>query len=260
MDLTLPESPGWSGMHLVNDDWGNIAVIVKREWVIAGGNTTPASDPKGVVVTDEVSTQVIDGDDTMVIEREAETALFKTRADVLFLGIGTTQAPLIDSAELRLNGATRRRFTRSGDGDPINLFGYEPRPLRVPGYKPETFDYRTQGANLFWSARRSNGFSVPSSALNLAGPQSVEVTTTTDGTETVEKAFDVDLPGITATPFVWEGGSNKPAYWCKRPALALLADTLTVDGDMVSVVWRGALPLASYPAADLRRIDIKEAA
>lgn len=272
MDLTLPDSTGWSGMHLVNKDWGSIAVIVKREWVIEGGSTTPADTVAGIVVADVVSIHDIDGEDTLVIEREAETALFKTRKDVLYLSSSTetpdAQGKQIITASLFVNDTERRRFTRGGatSTDPVNLFGYEPRTTRIAGgYDAETFDFPTEGAALFWSARRSDGFSVFGTDWDLSGSITLRVESRNADMDPADDPLalpevTVDLPDITATPFVWEGGSNTPAHWCKRPALALVADTLTLDGDRVSAIWRGALPLASHPAADLRRIDIKEAA
>lgn len=274
MEFRLPDSNGWSAMHLVSDDWGNIALIVKREYAMSGGAAEPRKGIlEGFIVADTVDPDAVDEHDRPIIRREAETALFKHRADLIYLGRGT-EAPdarggIIDSAEIKLNGQARRRFTRSmaaPEFDPVNLFGYHPRQSRLSRpYDPDTFDYASDGIDLFWSARRSSVFQVIGTAPDFEGAAAISVETVSPETPTnvdadILAAFSMTIPTVTATPFVWEGGSNKPANWCRRAPLRLEADTITINGGLVSVLWRGALPLQHYPAADLRRVDLKEAA
>ena len=89
MDFTLPDSPGWSAMHLVSGDWGNIAIIAKREYEVSGSSAAPRDDLEGFVLVDTVDGTAVDEADRPIIRREAETALIKTRGDVLYLGRGT---------------------------------------------------------------------------------------------------------------------------------------------------------------------------
>ncbi|MEL7097509.1 MAG: hypothetical protein AAGM84_01650 [Pseudomonadota bacterium] len=264
MEIRVPQTGGWTALHLMNAAWGHIGVIAKRAYAVANGAATPAA-PQEIIVTDTVDPAATDGEDFPVIRREAETALFKAQGDVLFLGRGTEAADSsgaqITSASLRVAGAQRRRYTRQPDAaDPVNLFGYEPRTKRVPGYDPDTFSFAASGAALFRSARRSAGFSVPVSTLLPTGSAQVEVTTQSAGTTDTLTAFEITMPPLTATPFVWEGGTNTPSNWCKRAPLQLVPDTMTIEGDLVSVLWRGKLALSAVPAADLRRLKIEEAA
>ena len=272
MQFTFPPSPGWSALHLSNADWGSIAVIVKQEWRLSSGALGPDLNPEGIVLTDTVDLHEIDGQDMQIIHREADTALFKTRTDVFYVGRGTEVADVdgreVSSASLSVGGVTRRMYQRSGAAtvDPINLFGFENRINRIPGgYNPESFSFPAQGGLLFWGARRSLGFSVTGTNWPLTGTQRVEITTRNADMEADDPShillgFDLTVPGLSMTPFVWEGGSNAPSNWCRRAAQSLTPDTLTIDGNRVSVIWRGALPLLTTPVADLRRIDLKEAA
>lgn len=265
MEFVLPKTLGWSAMHLVNKDWGNIAVIVKREYQVSAGKAIPKAVSEGLVLTDTVAMREIAGQNTLVISREAETALFKTKSDILYLGRGTQANDSSDnkiiSARLSLNGSDRRTYIRGGsqDIDPINLFGYEPRTTRIAGgYDQATFSFPDQGDDLFHSTRRSMGYAVPSAVLNLSGVLQIKVSTHSFGGDDTLADFILALNKVSAIPFVWEGGLNKPAYWCKRTALALTADTITINANQLSVIWRGQLPLANHPAADLRRITLKE--
>jgi hypothetical protein len=273
MEFTLPDSPGWSAMHLVSGDWGNIAIIAKREYEVSGSSAAPRDDLDGFVLVDTVDGTAVDEADRPIIRCEAETALFKTRGDVFYLGRGTEvpdgNGGIIDTAEFKVNGTVRRRFTRTGvpaQTDPRNLFGYQSRLGRLnPPYDPETFDYASDGDELFWSARRGGSFQIPVTARNFEGSAAISVESVSPETEAdvdaeVIVAFSMTIPTVTATPFVWEGGSNAPANWCRRAPETLRADTITVDGARVSVLWRGSLALSGTPAADLRRIDLKEAA
>jgi len=215
-EIVLPETDGWGATHLVNGDWGRIGVIAKRAYAVSGGVATPSRMPEDIVVTDTVAPDATDGEDLPVIRREAETALFKAQGDVLYLGRGT-ETPASDggqvtAASITLAGAERRRYARGSDGaDPVNLFGYEPRSKRVPGFDPDTFNYAAHGAALFRSARRSAGFSVPVDTLLPTGTLTAQVTVQSAGTTDTLATFDITLPPLTATPFVWEGGSNAPA-------------------------------------------------
>ena len=260
MQIVLPDTPGWSAAHASNAEWGSTAIIAKRRYVRSGASAD-ASDPEEVRTGDVVETRSVGGDDTVIIARESELAFFKTRADVLALGWAGVPAGAVTGASLSLNGVERRRFAGLDARalDPVNLFGYEPRRTRIPGgYDMATFTFAGQGGALFQSARRSGGWTLPNTALTLTGAQRIEVAVTTAaGTETVADVT-LTLPAVTATPFVWEGGSNKPAYWCRRADVPLVADTITLTEADVTVLWRGALPLADAPLADIRQVTLKE--
>lgn len=277
MEIILPDGPGWSALHLVSADWGSSAVIVKREWRITG-QTTVSYAPgagealEGVIMADTVTMRDVAGTEVQIIAREAETALFKSYTDILFLGRGTEardpDGQDVSSAFLRVGGVTRRTYARPAaqHRDPVNLFGYEPRANRITGdIVPGAFDYAGTAPSLFRSARRSNGYAIPNPAFALSGALEIAVSTrnaamTTDDPDHPVAEVSVQVPDVTAQAFVWEGGANAPANWCRRAPRAMVADTLTVGLDRVSVLWRVALPLAEMPAADLRRIDVKEAA
>ena len=266
MELVLPESEGWAGMHLMNAEWGNIGVIAKRTYAVSG-NTATEAPAEDIVITDTLEPAAQDGEDNPVIRREAETALFKSHGDVLYLGRGTealdSDNALIDEATITVNGQERRRYARGGpvSVDPVNLFGYEPRTKRISGgYDPDTFDFATDGAALFRSARRSIGYSVPVSSKLPSGTLDVTVTTQSPGATDTLADFVIMLPAVQATAFVWEGGRNDPPNWCKRSAIALEADTMTISGATVTVVWRGKLSLSAVPIADLRRLTLREVA
>jgi hypothetical protein len=268
MEMILPHTDGWSAIHLIEKGWGHIAVIVKREWRVASdGSTTPRSHPDSLILAEQVQMSQIDGEEVLVIVREAETALLKHSVDLHLLGIGTEwkdeTGSEIDRARLTLNGEICCTYQRQTDAgiDPVNLFGFEPRPARIDTSQP--FNFADHAPALFRSMRRSGDYLSASPPPNLAGIQQMQVTTTSNlggSPEHHETVADcrVDVPVLEMHPFVWEGGRNDPPYWCHRPAQTLLADTLILSGDILSVLWRAALPLSDYPAADLRRLEIKE--
>lgn len=280
MEFLLPNSPGWSAMHLMNAEWGKIALIVKREYLLDSGQgtLTPRDDVEGLIVADTIEPTITDDEDRPVVRRGADLALFTAHADLIYLGVGTEaldpHGVRFDTAAFRVDGVARRSFTRPSPAfapDPVNLFGYHPKADRLsPPYDPATFDFAAQGASLFRAARRDGGYSVSNGLPALAGDLDIRVETTSSGSDTdpftgdvipdVVAEFSLSVPDMVAIPFVWEGGKNSPAYWCRRAPVALKADTLTIEGDRVSLIWRGALPLSEVPAPDLRQVNIQEAA
>jgi hypothetical protein len=273
MDIALPATPGWSAMHLIEDqDWHQIAVIAKREYDVAGGAATAADDPDGVLMADDFNSAVAN------IRVESDIALRKTMVDWHFLDLSTGSGPWtgrIDTAALTVNGSVRVSFAKRSSVDPNrevvidpdNLFGYEPRSDRItlsnstdPDVIADSFDFDAQTPGLFRSTRRSDGFVAGPSTLPLPQTLDVTVSTTTAGTTTNVMTLGMTVPQLTATAFLYEGGPDKAAFWCRRDPVPMVADTLTLTTTRAAILWRTALSIATHPVADLRMILIEEAA
>lgn len=264
MELILPQSQGWSALHVAAEAWGHIAVIAKRRYTVAGGIATPAAAAP-VLVADEYDPL------TKTIKREGELALFKTQLDWHFLGASAMNGAWggwAKTASFSVNGVEVVRFNRPFEdesewADAVNLFGFEPRDRRVtPALDLSTTDPKDvvfDGAALFHATRRSDGF-VATEMSPLPRDIDATVSSIRGETSTEHGRASLHIPDVFMQAFVWEGGPDNKAFWCARAKVALVLDTFTMDATSVEVLWRGRLAMATHPLADLRQIVLKEEA
>ncbi len=256
MELTLPDTPGWSAAPLLGDVWGQVGAVAKCCFLWDGAGAR--RDVAQPIVAQDVMAGA-------VIAREAEMALMKTRADWHYLGYGGGVNPLatqLIAAAITVNGVVRVSFGGLPPGaqpDPVNLFGYEPRGDRI-GELAVPFSYAAHGPQLFRATRRSQGFANIDAAPGLPAAMSIRVTQATGAWALTLIDQRLDLPTPVLRLWEFEGGADRAAFWCSRTATAMTPDTLILSASGAHVLWRASVPMAAHPLATLRRLSIEEAA
>lgn len=292
MEIVLPQTDGWSAVPLIDDEWAHSGLVVKRDYDVAGGVAVPSAASGEVLTGDALDGRDILRDGEMALFK-AQTdwhylgnpSGFATLTEAVMLVNGQERARF-DNPVLA--------FTP----DAHNLFGFEPRDRRVVLAVPEfdkddliaakaareienaangivmteveladavladdfgySFDFNAHIPAIFHSTRRSEGYSNPNAALPVPLEMDISFTGALDGGALELPSISLSRPDIEVTVMVYEGGPDKPEYWCKRPALAMVPDTVIVSQTTASILWRAKFADTTHPIADIRQFTLSE--
>lgn len=265
MQITLPQSKGWSGAALMDDTWGRVGAVAKCCFAWSGAAAVRAAATP-IRQADEMDAA------TGILAAEAEMALFKKNADWHFRGLGVGvqgSSSAVTAAELSNAGAVRVKFARPpapGPYDTVNLFGFEPRANRKAGMAlpvpppPAPFDIAGYGKFMFEATRSHDGYAPVNQSSELPADLDIVVTTHVGATATTVLSARLQLPTVLLRGWLYEGGPDKDAYWCAKASVRLVADTLILSATGAEVLWRAGFAFADAPKKILRRLSIEEAA
>ncbi len=184
------------------------------------------------------------------LEREADIALQKARADIVVEGWGGASV----EGQVKIDGVQWLFRAAAAAGVPDvgkNLFGWHSRTEderktgTAASFKPVAGDelppeYGPIFNNFY---RRSAGFSAiaANQAQALPSGKAVGIFKTVNGAETSYALMLPDL-AMKARLRAWCGDCpDEPKRWCVKDTITLLADTLIVDvvGNKAEILWRG---------------------
>lgn len=273
MNIQLPDPASFGGVVLAG--WtANAArqeqqtgtVIVKAAYDLAGADGSAKSMVRSsnsgrfaisfadiiIPATKDKGTPLDTSDDETFLyglEREADVALQKDRADIVVKGLGGVQV----AGEIRVDGALwfARTSAASGVSDTkANLFGWHarsesnrridenPAAVPAPSHLPER--YLPEYNNFF---RRSAGFSAIAvgQAKALPSDKLVRITRTPNA---ANWPYEMRLPDLAlkARLRCWCGDcEDKPGHWSIRETIPLIPDTLIVEpaANKAEIIWRG---------------------